>query len=378
MAANDLSLSNVVNVSVSAAQAGAGAYSTSNLALFSRDTPGGGFGALGYKIYVEPGEVATDFGTSSDTYKIANSVFSQQPNILAGNGYLVIIPFLALETLAAAIARTEDLVQYFGLMADEISSEADMDAAAAVVQALNKIAFFVSKTSADVAPGGMLDDLATSGFTKSRGLYYGASTAIGASVMAGAYASRALSVNFEGSNTTSTMHLKDLAGIEPDPSMNQTLLGQCQDAGVDVYVSLRGVPKVYCSGINDFFDQVYNLGWLVGAIQLAGFNFLAQAATKIPQTENGMTALKGSYRAVLEQAVTNQYAAPGSWTSATTFGNQGDFLANIAQRGYYIYSSPIATQLQAAREARQAPLVQIALKEAGAIHESSVIININA
>ncbi len=91
-----------------------------------------------------------------------------------------------------------------------------------------------------------------------------------------------------------------------------------------------------------------------------------------------MDGLKGAYRAVCEQAVTNQYSAPGKWNSSTTFGNQGDFLQNIAQRGYYIYSVPIALQSQADREDRVAPLVQIALKEAGAIQESTVIVNINA
>jgi hypothetical protein len=172
--------------------------------------------------------------------------------------------------------------------------------------------------------------------------------------------------------------LKDLIGVQPDPSMTQTLLNKCIAAGADTYVSLQGVPKVFCSGENSFFDQVYNLQWFVGALQVAGFNFLAQSATKVPQTENGMDGLKAAYRNVCEQAVTNQYSAPGEWNSSTTFGNQSDFLENIQQRGYYIYSQPVAQQSQTAREARQAPLVQIALKEAGAIHSSNVIVFVNA
>jgi hypothetical protein len=91
-----------------------------------------------------------------------------------------------------------------------------------------------------------------------------------------------------------------------------------------------------------------------------------------------MDGLKNAYRAICEQAVVNQYAAPGTWNSSTTFGTQDDFLANIEQRGYYIYSAPVARQSQAAREARQAPLVQIAIKEAGAIHSSDVIVFVNA
>lgn len=479
-----LSITHVITVSVSEAQTGIGKYNTSNLACFTRETPGGGFGSLGYKIYLSPDEVETDFGTNSDTFAMANSVFSQQPNILAGDGYFVVIPFadttavtavqhiafptvpasgawklrygafttgtlayndnatavqtalrlltglasvtvagdytdgfdvtftgvtgaatlllvtadslqdstpvnvtpvvtttttgttLSTETLATAIGRTKGLVQYFGIMAAEITGQTDMLAAAAVVQPLNKIAFFVSSDEGAVAPGGMFDLLRTGGFTQSRGLYYGAPS--DPLVMMAAYAGKGLSTDFSGSNTTETMNLKDLISVQPDSSMTETLFALCQAAGADVYASVQGVPKVLCSGENKFFDQVYNLRWFVGGIQVAGFNFLAEVSTKIPQTESGMDGLKGAYRAICEEAVTNQYIAPGTWNSATTFGVQKDFLSNIEQRGYYIYSVPISQQSQTDRADRKAPLVQIAIKEAGALQSSSVIVNVNA
>ncbi len=372
-----LQLTNVIDISVSAAGVGISAYNTSNLALFTADTANMSFGTDGYKIYLEPSEVGTDFGTSSNTFKMANAVFSQQPNILAGGGYLVIITFDPSETLDAAITRTQDLVQYFGLMAAEIQSQADMLAAAAVIQPLNKIGFFVQKASASIDPGGSLDLLRSGDFTQSRGLYYGATLDIDALVMQASYAGRALSVNFSGSNTTITMHLKDLIGVQPDPSMTQTLLEKAKVAGADTYVSLQGVAKVFCVGANEFYDQVYNLQWFVGALQVAGFNYLAQSSTKVPQTENGMDGLKGAYRSICQQGVVNQYIAPGQWNSPNTFGNQANFYANIQQLGYYIYSLPIANQLQVDRAARKAPLVQIAVKEAGAIQSSFVIINVN-
>lgn len=378
MTAYQLQLTNVIDISVSEAQTGVSAYNTSNLALFTSDTPSPSF-TDGYKIYLEPSEVGIDFGTTSITFKMANAVFSQQPNILAGGGYLVIIPYTVSETLDAAVTRTKDLVQYFGLMSTTIESQADMLAAAAVIQPLNKIGFFGQKASASIAPGGALDLLRTGGFTQSRGLIYiGTGVTNDTLIMQASYAGRALSVNFAGSNTTITMHLKDLTGVQPDVGMTQTLLNQALAAGADSYVSLQGVAKVFCSGQNSYYDQVYNLRWFVGALQVAGFNFLAQSSTKIPQTESGMDGLKGAYRNVCEEAVTNQYCAPGAWNSSTTFGNQADLLANIAQLGYYIYSQPIGQQLQVDRAARKAPLVQIALKEAGAIQSSTVIVNVNA
>lgn len=377
MTANQLPITNIINVSVSQTPSGISAFNTSNLALFTADTPSPSFSS-GYKIYLEPTDVGTDFGTTSVTYKMALAVFSQAPNILAGGGYLVVIPYTSSETLDAAVTRTANLVQYFGVMSSTIESQVDMLAAGAVVQALNKIAFFVQRAAGSIDPGGSLDLLRTGSLTKSRGLYYGASDDTTALIMQASYAGRALSVDFNGSNTTMTMHLKDLAGVQPDPSLTQTLLTKAEVAGADVYASFQGVAKIYCTGTNNYYDQVYNLGWLVGALEVAGFNYLAQSSTKIPQTENGMDGLKGAYRAICEQAVTNQYVAPGTWNSPTTFGSQADFFANVAQYGYYIYSQPISQQLQTARAARQAPLVQIAVKESGAVQTSNVIVFVNA
>ena len=103
----NLSITNVVNISVATAQTGVGAYNTSNLALFSDEPFVGSFGSLGYQIYLSPQQVAVDFGTSSKTYQMAVAVFSQQPNILSGGGYLVVIPLVtAVQTLALSAVAT--------------------------------------------------------------------------------------------------------------------------------------------------------------------------------------------------------------------------------------------------------------------------------
>lgn len=370
-----LSLSNVVTISVSETPTGVSEFNTSNLALFSSDTPSPSFSS-GYKIYLDAADVATDFGTDSTTYAMALAIFSQQPNILLPGGYLVVIPFTVSETLAAAIVRAQPLVQFFGIMSTVIESEADMLAAAAVIQSMVAIGFFVQTSTASIAPGGSLDMLRTGLFTQSRGLFYD-STSDAALVFQASYAGRALSTVFTGSNTTQNMHLKQLNGVQPDPGITQTYLTEAGVAGADCYVSLQGFPCVFSSGANDFFDNQYNLQAFAGYLQVAGFNYLAGANTKIPQTEAGMTGLKGAYRAVCDQFVNNQYLAPGVWNSPSTFGNSADLISNVSQFGYYIYSQPIAQQLQTARVARQAPLVQIAAKEAGALNSSSVLVFVN-
>lgn len=481
-----LAITNIINVSVSQSNLGINSYNTSNLGLFSDEVPANSFGTAGFKLYVEPTSVATDFGTGSKTFQQALAVFSQQPNILAGGGQLVVIlmgvasetwtfgsvaasgTFIANfgghasaainwndtaaeiqttlqavsglsqvtvtgsiaslsliikmggvygaapgafsftsntlatsvpaavtivntvstpgESIGAAITRTSSLVQYFGIMATETVTQigsVDVLAAAAIVQPLNKIAFWVSYVEADIMSGGLLDEFATGSFTKNRGLYYGDSSAVGgftginAMLMMAAYAGLGLSVNFSGSNTTITMNLKTLNTIQPDPTMSQTIYNEAKAAGADIYASIQGNPGVICFGANDYYDNVYNLQWFVGAILVASYNYLAQTSTKQPQTETAMDGFKGSQRLVCQQAVTNQFVAPGTWTNPTTFGVQAQFYQNIAQFGYYIYSQPIAQQSQVDRAARIAPLVQIAIKYAGAIQSADLIIYVN-
>lgn len=379
---NQLDITNVITISLSAAQTGLGEYNVNNLAIFTHETVGDTFGDLGYKIYKAPKEVGTDFGTSSITYKMALSVFSQTPNILNGNGYLVIIPFSEEsgpeETLAEAINRAESLVQFFGILSTRDYSSSEISAAAAVVQTMNKMLFVVSNNASDIAATGSFHDIAEAKYDKTRCLAYLSDTTLPAKEMAAAYAGRALSTAFEGSNTTSTMHLKDLVGITADPTMTQTQLNLCQACGADAYVNIAGVAKTFTSGANGYFDQVYNRCWFLGALEVAGFNALAKVSTKVPQTEPGMTILKGAYRLVCERAVRNGYVAPGAWNSADRFGDVEAMLRNIEEVGYYLYSLPVNQQAQTDREARRAPLIQIAIKEAGAIHSSNVLVYINA
>lgn len=76
----------------------------------------------------------------------------------------------------------------------------------------------------------------------------------------------------------------------------------------------------------------------------------------------------------LDQGVTNGLIAPGVW-HGEEFGelSQGDTLST----GYYVYIQPLDEQLQADREARKAPPIQIAVKLRGAIHsvDASIIVN---
>lgn len=323
-------------------------------------------------------------------YGAAPGAFTVPVNTLETSGSTAITFTVTTSTpgvsLASAISTSSSMVQYFGILTTETVEELgaeDVAAAAAVIAPLNKIAFWVGTEESSIQTGGILDLLRSGGLSNNRGLYYGDPSVVNgyagynALVMASAYAALGLSVNFSGSNTTITMNLKSLIGVQPDPSMTQTIYNEAKAAGADIYASIQGDPAVLSFGANQFYDQVYNLKAFVGDLLVACYNYLAQTPTKIPQTETGMDGFKGAQRTICQKYVTNQYLAPGSWTSPTTFGNQAQLYANMLQFGYYIYSQPIALQLQTDRAARVAPLVQIGVKEAGAIQSGNVIVYVN-
>ena len=278
------------------------------------------------------------------------------------------------ETLLAAIARTSGLVSYTPIMTNLEVEDAVILATSDAIEAMDNIYFESSASTQDIA--GIATEIQAAGNKKTRFLLYTPSNPE-ANLMKAAYAGRGLSTNFSGNSTAGTMELKGLTTIDPDLGLTQTLYNACEIAGVDTYGSIAGVAGVNSTGGNDYFDNVYMDLALKFALEVAGFNFLRQTSTKIAQTEQGMSGLKNAYIQAITQFIANGCIAPGTWTSSETFGNPETFLQNITINGYYVYSLPIALQAAMERENRQAPLVQIAIKRAGAIQSSNVLVIIN-
>ena len=485
-------ITNVINISVTNVPQGLSEPSVNSLALFTTESPSN---IDEYRIYVTASEVANDYGTDSVTAEMANTIFSQSPNILSGDGRLVIIPlvnsigaivgitatsnisanlaniqavangdlrvilngnnidltgldftgisdfndiaevlqrrlidvtvtgradgfdldskkvglssaitFAQLptgvgtdlsvagmfdaagqvavsgndaqgESLIDAIARTEENVAYVGVITNLEMEDAVITSTASAIQSRDMIFVHQFSSTEDLEPvTGICSIVKDSTQFKTRCLYYSVGGS-SSNLMKAAYAGRAFSVNFAGSNTTQTMNLKALTNITPDRLVNQTILTKAKTAGADLYGDVRSLPVVISNGANDYFDNVYNSIWLKFALEVAGFNYLKQTNTKIPQTKSGMDGLKGAYGKVCDRGVINQMIGVGlEWNSSETFGNPEDLKRNITDNGYFIYSRTIAQQPQVDREQRKAPLIQIAVKLAGAIHSSSVLV----
>lgn len=376
-ATNRLSIANVVNISVSTPPAGLQDYRINNLALFTKEVPIDGTFTEDFRVYLDPAEVGVDFGTNSEAYAQAVAVFSQSPNILDGNGQLIIAPMDSGDTLTTMLATISAQVFFGGMIYGGYAPlDAELTAAATAYQAAKKMAFISQYLTASLAGGGVFNVISAANESYARCLLYTLG-ATQARLMAAAYAGRAMCVNFDGSQTMLTMHMKDLVGIDPDTGITQTILESCKTIGADVYTYIGPLPKVFSTGGNEFYDQVYGTLWLTYALQVAVFNVIATTQTKIPQTEPGMAILRNAVTGVFQQSVTNGFAAPGAWNSPTLFGNPEELRQNILLLGWYVYSAPVNAQSQSQRESRVAPLIQGALKLAGAVHSANVTVFLN-
>lgn len=277
------------------------------------------------------------------------------------------------QTLAEAVAAAQQQVYFGGVLTTQYCDNATVQANAAAIQALDCDYFEAITSMKNIALLGK--DIKAAGLGKTRSLVL-SNGAKEAKVAIAAYATIAKSVNRKGSNTANTMNLKTLTGCLPDNGLSDTYVLSAQTNGVDIYANTGGLSVVYSNDNNGFTDDIEFQLWFKLAQMVAGFNYLRQTNTKIPQTESGMNGLKNAYAQICEQAVTNGSVAPGTWSQSIPFGDPEDFSRNIQEKGYYIYSAPISQQAQTDREARKAPVVQIAVKCSGAIHFSEVIINV--
>lgn len=492
-----IDISNYVTVSISKAPTSISERNVSIIALFTKETANVPMGD--YVIYKNPTSAGNDWGVNSETYKMINAIFSQQPNILLANGYVIVFPmksnitvqatngtvecnnliysnftsidngsisvnidnagvevlsnldftacqslsdvanvfntvlnslnatcqanetslifqsnstgttstvvlesdttgtdlttvnllntsqaiitngqaeYTGVERLQDVILRCENLAYYGVAIPTYDVEDNEIYTSALTMQSLNHI-LIVAKSQLSYAnndSSNVFYNIQKANLDKTRCLYYGIGDCL---VYASAYASSYCAINFNGSDTVKNLNAKELIGILPDKTINDNLLQNFYNIGVDVYAMCGGVGSMYCSGKNEWFDTVLCLQWLKIQLENAGFTALRNVPTKIAQTPNGIKLLENSYEKVLNQAVRNGFIASGKWTLPYTFGDQELFYNNIEQVGYYIYSNPLSEQSQEERDNRIAPLCQIAIKLAGAINKINIIVYVN-
>ena len=284
-------------------------------------------------------------------------------------------------TLAQAVAEAEQIAYFGGVMTTQMCENSLILANSTAIQATDHIYYEVTRSLHNIETLGNLIKSAGNGKTRLFGYskttrHYGS---FEAKTALATYATIASSVNYSGTDTCLTMNLKELTGILPDNNLIQNFVNSAKTNGVDIYGSLEGLGCVLSNDNNGYTDDITGMLWLKKDLQVNGFNYLRKTNTKIPQTETDITGLKNAYITSLEQGVRNGLIGKNiGWgdDQAIPFGDPEDFRRNIYEKGYYVYSIPVSLQSQAEREERKAPLIQIAVKFAGAVHSSNVIGNI--
>jgi len=187
---------------------------------------------------------------------------------------------------------------------------------------------------------------------------------------------RMQTVLFTGTNTANTENLKNIVGVVPD-AYSQTEINKAYNVGLDIYTTIKDLPVMLTSPANDFFDNVYNLIAYIDALEIDTFNLLKGATTKIPQTVKGVNQLVDAIEKTTEGFVRAAVFAPGEWTSPELFGDPETLREQVRTKGYYVFANRLSDQPQADRQERKSPPIQIAVKNAGAIHKVNLIVQFN-
>jgi hypothetical protein len=106
MSNNNLPITNFINISLSSTPQGIAERNVNSLLFLSTETPSN---LDSYRVYLSPNEVLTDYGSGSQAYAMAVSVFSQKQNILSGNGQLVVAPFVDAVSATSGDFTTADI-----------------------------------------------------------------------------------------------------------------------------------------------------------------------------------------------------------------------------------------------------------------------------
>ncbi|VUT17261.1 hypothetical protein SB6413_02222 [Klebsiella pasteurii] len=327
-------------------------------------------------------DIGDDFGVDSPEYEAATIFFSQSPKptlVYVGRWAKTLASAEggSVETLLQAVNASLHYTNWYGLaIADSADLvEADVISVAAAIEA-SSLSRILAVTTADVnvLVAGNTDNigykLKAAGYARTFWQYSSSSKYAAISAFG-----RAFTVNFTGSNTTITLKFKT------EPGITYETLTTTQAAAIDaingnVYVYYANDTAIIQQGVmanGDFFDERHGLDWLQNYVQTNLYNLLYTSTTKIPQTDAGVTRLMANVEASLDQAVNNGLIAPGVWNGGPIGQiESGDTLT----KGYYVYADAVANQAQSDREARKSPVIQAAIKLAGAIHYGDVQINV--
>lgn len=101
-----IDISNIINVNVSGTPSGLSDVNMNSVLFLTNETPSN---VDPFRLHLGLSEIATDYGTGSETYKMSSALFAQSPNILSGAGRLVIAPMQAAVSATSGFITTANI-----------------------------------------------------------------------------------------------------------------------------------------------------------------------------------------------------------------------------------------------------------------------------
>lgn len=334
------------------------------------------------RLYSSLADIGNDFGVSSPEYLAATPFFGQSPKptqVYVGRWAKTLATGETGETETAlqAVNAALGYTNWYGLELADSDAIADTDilaVAGAIESSTVSRVFGVTTAEPDALISTATDDIAAklkaANYSRTFVQYSTSSKYASASLFG-----RAFTVNFTGNNTAITLKFKQEPGVTYE-TLTTSQAAALDSKNCNVYVYYANDTAIIQQGVmanGDFFDERHGLDWLQDNIQTNLFNLLYTSTTKIPQTEAGVTRLIANVEQSLEQSANNGLVAPGVWNG----GDLGQLsTGDTLTKGYYVYATPLTQQSQADREKRKSPLIQCAIKLAGAIHYADVQVNV--
>ncbi|AUM27139.1 DUF3383 family protein [Acinetobacter pittii] len=370
-----LPVSNVVNVNISLAALAAGPRSFGSLLILG-PTSGVIDVIERMRAYSNITEVGDDYGVDDPEYKAALAYFSQSPKprtLYIGYWHK---EGTGAETAQAVVQACLKSLKWYGLVIASDLTEQEVLDVAALIEAADPTRVF-GYTSQDENCLNLTNTtsipykIKEKKFRRTLSIFSSDNPYAAASVFG-----RAFTVNFMGTNTTITLKFKQLPGIAPE-DLDTDEAKALAAINCNVYAGYNNDTAILQEGVvsdGSFFDEIHGLDWFQNHLETALFNLYYTNTTKIPQTGGGVNRQCAVLEVACGQGVTNGLLAPGQW-NGDSFGvlSTGDYLP----KGFYVFANSLDDQPQSEREARKAPVFQIAGKLGGATHSADVLVAIN-
>lgn len=176
-------------------------------------------------------------------------------------------------------------------------------------------------------------------------------------------------VNYQLENSTVTAKFKQLPGIET-VLLSETAWSILQSKGYNSYTAIGNDSRTYRDGITSgiagwYMDTVVNLDNFLEDLSISVFNVFLRNK-KIPYTRKGQMLLVDAC-----QSAGVQYTYNGTFADRIEFtldSKSGQKVVPAVQ----VIPSPVSKATAADRAARQGPPIQMIVQESGAIHSTSI------